>query len=158
MNSDTKEVKNISWRKLSLHFGFLQLFLSCLTLLCTNFTAENLIIIYTVNTEVLFAYTLGYDVLSLLFVILTSLIYIICILLNWNLKYKVKEYLFCLLIIDVLIINTFFILDFFLFYVYFESILIPMFLLIGIWVLENVKYKLLISFFCILYLVLCLCF
>lgn len=65
--------------------------------------------------------------------ILTSLIFIICILINWNLKYKVKEFLFILFAINLMLVHVFCIFDLFMFYIYFEIILIPMFLLIGIW-------------------------
>ena len=58
---------------------------------------------------------------------------IICILINWNLKYKIREFLNLLFVINIMLVNVFLIFDLFLFYVYFEFILIPMFLLIGIW-------------------------
>lgn len=123
----------LNWRKLSLEYSFFQLFLSLLLLkisVSSSNILQNGLFIYKQD---FFSYSVGFDAVSIFFIILTSLIYIICILLNWNLKYKVKEFLLCLFIINVLIINVFLILDLFLFYVYFESILIPMFLLIGIW-------------------------
>jgi len=77
---------------------------------------------------------LGIDGISLLFIILTTLIFPICILNSWkNIKEHLKEYMILFLIMESLLIIVFSILDLFLFYVFFESILIPMFLIIGIW-------------------------
>jgi NADH:ubiquinone oxidoreductase subunit 4 (subunit M) len=55
-------------------------------------------------------------------------------LISWySIKYKVKEFLILLLLIELLLINVFTVLDLFFFYIFFESVLIPMFLMIGIW-------------------------
>lgn len=79
-------------------------------------------------------YNLGIDGISILFIILTTFLVPLCILSSWKSVYfKVKEYFFLLLIIEFFLLNIFCVLDLFFFYVFFESILIPMFLLIGIW-------------------------
>jgi len=79
-------------------------------------------------------FILGVDGIGLLFVLLTTLIFPICILSSWkNIKKNMKEYMILLLIMESLLILVFTILDLVLFYVFFESILIPMFLMIGIW-------------------------
>lgn len=79
-------------------------------------------------------FILGIDGISLLFIVLTTLIFPICILSSWrNIKKNLKEYMILLLIMESLLIIVFTILDLLLFYVFFESILIPMFLIIGIW-------------------------
>jgi NADH-quinone oxidoreductase subunit M len=79
-------------------------------------------------------FILGIDGIGLLFVLLTTLIFPICILSSWqNIKKNLKEYMILLLIMESLLILVFTILDLLLFYVFFESILIPMFLIIGIW-------------------------
>ncbi len=79
-------------------------------------------------------FILGVDGVSLLFVVLTTLIFPICILSSWrNIKKNLKEYMILLLIMESLLIIVFTILDLLLFYVFFESILIPMFLIVGIW-------------------------
>ena len=79
-------------------------------------------------------FILGIDGIGLLFVVLTTLIFPICILSSWkNIKKNLKEYMILLLIMESLLIIVFTILDLLLFYVFFESILIPMFLMIGIW-------------------------
>jgi NADH-quinone oxidoreductase subunit M len=79
-------------------------------------------------------FILGIDGIGLLFIILTTLIFPICILSSWkNIHKNLKEYMVLLLIMESLLIIVFSILDLVLFYIFFESILIPMFLMIGIW-------------------------
>jgi len=77
---------------------------------------------------------LGIDALSLYFVLLTTFITPICILANWdNIKFKMKYFLIAFLVIETLLIAVFVVLDLMLFYIFFESVLIPMFLVVGIW-------------------------
>nr|YP_009159671.1 NADH dehydrogenase subunit 4 [Halcampoides purpureus]AKQ50944.1 NADH dehydrogenase subunit 4 [Halcampoides purpureus] len=74
------------------------------------------------------------DGISLFFLILTALLVPICILISWNsIKFLLKEFLLCLLFLEVLLMGVFSVLDLLLFYILFEGILIPMFLLIGVW-------------------------
>ena len=94
--------------------------------------------------------TLGLDGISLFFLLLTTLLIPICILISWNsVKYKLKEYLISFLILEFLLIAVFCILDLLLFYIFFESVLIPMFLIIGIWGSRN--RKILASYYFFLY-------
>jgi NADH-quinone oxidoreductase subunit M len=77
---------------------------------------------------------LGTDGISLLFIILTTLLIPVCLLVSWySVNYFLREYVVILLILEVLLIGTFCSLDLLLFYVCFESILIPMYVIIGIW-------------------------
>nr|YP_654372.1 NADH dehydrogenase subunit 4 [Nematostella sp. JVK-2006]ABG02346.1 NADH dehydrogenase subunit 4 [Nematostella sp. JVK-2006] len=74
------------------------------------------------------------DGISLFFLVLTALLIPICILISWNsIKFLLKEFLLCLLFLEVLLMGVFSALDLLLFYILFEGILIPMFLLIGVW-------------------------
>ena len=74
------------------------------------------------------------DGISIFFLILTALLTSICILISWNsIKYLIKEFLICLFAIEILLMGVFTILDLVGFYILFEGILIPMFLIIGIW-------------------------
>ena len=58
----------------------------------------------------------------------------ICILISWNsIIYKIKEFILMLLLTEFLLINVFAVLDLFFFYIFFEGVLIPMFIIIGIW-------------------------
>lgn len=79
-------------------------------------------------------YSLGIDGISIFFIILTAFLMPICILISWNsITYKVKEYIIMLLLTELLLINVFAVLDLFFFYIFFEGVLIPMFIIIGVW-------------------------
>ena len=79
-------------------------------------------------------YSLGIDGVSIFFVILTAFLTPICVLISWNsITHKVKEYMIMLLLTELLLLNVFSVLDLFFFYIFFESVLIPMFIIIGIW-------------------------
>ncbi|AFK53804.1 MAG: NADH-quinone oxidoreductase subunit M [Tistrella sp.] len=79
-------------------------------------------------------YHLGIDGISLWFVLLTTLLIPICVLASWeSITKRVKEYMIAFLAMETLIIGSFVALDFVLFYFFFEAMLIPLFLIIGIW-------------------------
>ncbi|MEN2979164.1 NADH-quinone oxidoreductase subunit M [Tistrella bauzanensis] len=79
-------------------------------------------------------YHLGIDGISLWFVLLTTLLIPICVLASWDaITVRVKEYMIAFLAMETLVIGSFVSLDFVLFYVFFEGMLIPLFLIIGIW-------------------------
>ncbi len=79
-------------------------------------------------------YSLGLDGISVLFVLLSTLITVLCILISWNsIKIKIKEFFISLLFLEGAMIGVFCSLDFILFYVFWEAMLIPMYLLIGVW-------------------------
>jgi len=79
------------------------------------------------------AYHLGVDGISMLFVLLSTLLTPICIIASWNVRERVREYMIAFLVLETMMVGTFAALDFVLFYVFFEGVLIPMFLIIGIW-------------------------
>jgi NADH-quinone oxidoreductase subunit M len=85
-------------------------------------------------------YSLGIDGISMPMVLLTGLLFFICILSSWNITKSVKAYYSLLLMLQSSVFGVFFSLDFFLFYVYWEVMLLPMFFLIGIWGGENREY------------------
>ena len=79
-------------------------------------------------------YSLGIDGISILFILLTSLVTVLSILVSWEaIQDKVKEFFIALLVLEGMIMGVFCALDFFLFYIFWEAMLIPMFLIIGIW-------------------------
>jgi NADH-quinone oxidoreductase subunit M len=79
-------------------------------------------------------YHLGIDGISMFFIILTAILTPLCILASWtSIKFRIKEYMIAFLVLEALVIGVFSALDFLLFYVFFEAMLIPMFLIIGIW-------------------------
>ena len=79
-------------------------------------------------------YHVGIDGISLLLVLLTTFLFPIAILSSWNyIQDKVKEYHIFILILQTGILGVFVSLNLFLFYVFWEAMLIPMYFLIGIW-------------------------
>lgn len=77
---------------------------------------------------------IGVDRISLYFVLLTTFITPLCLLGNWdNLKFGYKYFFIAFLLMETLLIAVFIVLDLMLFYIFFESVLIPMFLVVGIW-------------------------
>ncbi|MGK9231340.1 NADH-quinone oxidoreductase subunit M [Inquilinus limosus] len=80
------------------------------------------------------AYHMGVDGISVLFVVLSAFLMPICILASWeSIHSRVKEYMVSFLILETMMIGMFCALDYVLFYVFFEGVLIPMFVIIGIW-------------------------
>jgi len=77
---------------------------------------------------------LGIDGIAINFIVLTAIIIPICVLASWDyIKYLEKQYYACIIIIEIILIGVFSILDILGFYVLYEAVLIPMFLIIGIW-------------------------
>src|SRR6202142_39879 len=79
-------------------------------------------------------YHMGVDGISLPFVILTTALMPFCIVASWkSVKMRLREYMMAFLILETLMVGTFSALDLVLFYLFFEGVLIPMFLIIGVW-------------------------
>jgi NADH-quinone oxidoreductase subunit M len=79
-------------------------------------------------------YHAGIDGISLFFVLLSTLLTPICILASWeSVKVRVKEYMIAFLVLETFMVGMFCALDLTLFYIFFEGVLIPMFLIIGVW-------------------------
>ncbi len=79
-------------------------------------------------------YKLGVDGLSVLMVVLTTTLSWISILASFGpIKFRVKEYMISFLVLEVGMIGVFVALDLFLFYIFWEIVLVPMYLIIGIW-------------------------
>lgn len=80
------------------------------------------------------SYHMGVDGISVLFVVLSAFLMPFCILASWvSVEKRVKEYMIAFLILETLMVGVFCALDLFLFYVFFEASLIPMFIIIGVW-------------------------
>jgi NADH-quinone oxidoreductase subunit M len=79
-------------------------------------------------------YRVGIDGISLFLVLLSTLLSVVAIVASWSdIQVRVKEFMICLLFLESGMIGVFVALDLFLFYVFWEVMLIPMYLLIGIW-------------------------
>ena len=79
-------------------------------------------------------YHLGIDGISMFFIILATLLTVLCIAASWvSITERVKEFMIAFLVLETLMVGMFSSLDLILFYVFFEGVLIPMFIIIGVW-------------------------
>jgi NADH-quinone oxidoreductase subunit M len=86
-------------------------------------------------------YYLGVDGVSIPLILLTTFLVPICLLCSWNsIQHRVKEFVVYFLLLESFIIGVFVSIDIVIFYVFFEAVLIPMFLIIGIWGGDNRLY------------------
>ncbi|MBB3899847.1 NADH-quinone oxidoreductase subunit M [Roseococcus suduntuyensis] len=80
------------------------------------------------------SYMMGVDGVSVLFVLLSTALTPLCILASWeSVQNRVREYMIAFLVLETMMVGMFCALDFMLFYIFFEAVLIPMFLIIGVW-------------------------
>ena len=122
-------------RQLTLTSTGLVFILSCILLINfkKNFYSFQDISIYNLGFDYLNLYiVLGLDGISLLFFVLSSFLIFLCTLFIWNEKF-IKEYSIALIVLDLLLLLVFSVMDLLLFYIFFEAILIPMYLLVGVW-------------------------
>nr|YP_009476650.1 NADH dehydrogenase subunit 4 [Storeatula sp. CCMP1868]AVM81143.1 NADH dehydrogenase subunit 4 [Storeatula sp. CCMP1868] len=95
-----------------------------------------------------FNFFIGIDGISIFFILLTTFLIPICLLIEWFSKKKnVKEYHLCFLLMNLFLIIVFSVLDILIFYIFFESILIPMFLVVGIFGSKTRRIKAAYQFF-----------
>jgi NADH-quinone oxidoreductase subunit M len=93
---------------------------------------------------------LGVDGVSLFFIMLTALLTPLCLLASWDsVAENLKEFLLAFLVLEGVLIASFLVLDLLIFYMLFESTLIPMFLIIGVW--GSRERKILASYYFFLY-------
>jgi NADH-quinone oxidoreductase subunit M len=80
------------------------------------------------------SYHMGIDGISLFFVMLSTFLTPLCILASWKaVEKRVREYMVAFLLLETFMIGTFCALDAVLFYLFFEAVLIPMYIIIGVW-------------------------
>jgi NADH-quinone oxidoreductase subunit M len=80
------------------------------------------------------SYHMGIDGISLFFILLATLLTVLCVGASWtNVHSQVREYMIAFLVLETMMVGIFCALDFVLFYVFFEGVLIPMFVIIGVW-------------------------
>src|SRR5688572_5001901 len=78
-------------------------------------------------------YFMGIDGLSLALIVLTTLLSLLAIIASFHIELRIKEYFFFFLMLETAMLGVFMALDLFLFYVFWELTLVPMYFLIGIW-------------------------
>ncbi len=79
------------------------------------------------------SYSVGIDGISIPMVLLTAMLSFLCIVASWNIRQHVRGYFTLFLLLDTSMMGVFCALDFFLFYVFWELMLLPMYFLIGVW-------------------------
>ena len=127
-------INNIKWAALCTSLG--TFILTCLIWFLFDKSNPNYQFIekYRWFSDFKFYYHIGVDGISLFLILLSSFLTPFCILASWeSIKQRVKEYMIAFLILETLIIGFFSAIDTLLFYIFLEAVLIPMFLIIGIW-------------------------
>lgn len=125
------------------------LILACLLLLFFNSDLYYFqhIVVYGIDTSLLnLSFSFGLDGISIFFFVLSSFLIFLCTLFVWN-THLLKEYYIALNLISILLLLIFSCLDLLAFYVFFEAILIPMYLLIGFWGSRERKIRAVYLFF-----------
>jgi NADH-ubiquinone oxidoreductase chain 4 len=138
-----------SYKTISLFVMIINLIISAYVFLMYDFSSNHYQFVqeyYYIGNYNLY---LGIDGLSVYFVMLTTIIMPISLVSNWNsIKNNIKPFLITLLLLETLLLAVFLVLDMLLFYIFFESILPPLFILIGIY---GSKDKVRASFYLFLY-------
>ncbi len=79
------------------------------------------------------SYHMGVDGISMPFILLSTFLTPLSILASWSIKHRVRDYMIAFLVLETMMIGMFASLDMLMFYLFFEGVLIPMFLIIGVW-------------------------
>jgi len=80
------------------------------------------------------SYHMGVDGISVLFILLSTFLTPLCVIASWtSVQSRVREYMIAFLVLETFMVGTFCALDLLLFYIFFEGVLLPMFLIIGVW-------------------------
>jgi NADH-ubiquinone oxidoreductase chain 4 len=141
---------SVKWIKIiGLGFSIINLIISEIIFIFFNFSSNQFQFVQESYEVGSFNLYLGLDGLSIYFVLLTCIIMPIALLSNWSsISEDIKWYVVLILLLETLLITVFLVLDILLFYIFFESILPPLFLLIGIFGSSN---RIRASFYLFLY-------
>ena len=127
-NNITKKIKCIA-----LFTSIINLFLSLLIFIAYDFSSNLFQFVREYHKISLFDIYLGIDGISIYFVLLTTILIPISLLSNWkSITDNIRSYVIIILLLETLLLGVFLVLDIFLFYIFFESILPPLFILIGL--------------------------
>ena len=136
--SSLDSYKNTSIKSIALITSIINLILSLVIFILFNSSTNQFQYIQEHHNIQLFDIYLGVDGISIYFILLTTIIMPIALLSNWDsIKENVKSYLIIMLLLETLLLAVFMALDVMLFYIFFESILPPLFILIGIFGSDN---------------------
>ena len=129
--------------------SIINVFLSLFLFILFDFTSNQFQFVQEYHKISFYDFYLGLDGLSIYFVLLTTLIISISLLSNWtSISENVRSYVIIILLLETLLLAVFLVLDLLLFYIFFESILPPLFILIGLFGSSN---KVRASFYLFLY-------
>ena len=146
---EDQELKIKSYKMTAFVTSILNLVISLVIFILFDFSSNQFQFVQEHYSMNFFDIYLGVDGISVYFVLLTTIIMPIAILSNWNsITENIKSYLIIMLLLETLLIAVFLVLDILLFYIFFESILPPLFLLIGLFGSSN---KVRASFYLFLY-------
>jgi NADH-ubiquinone oxidoreductase chain 4 len=136
-------------KKIALSTSIFNLFISLIVFILFDFSSNQFQFVQEYHEISSFDFYLGLDGLSIYFVMLTTIITPIALLSNWNsISDNVRSYVIIILLLETLLLAVFLVLDILLFYIFFESILPPLFILIGLFGSSN---KVRASFYLFLY-------
>ena len=125
-------------KNVALGTSLLNLIISFVIFIFFNFSSNNFQFVQEHYNIGYYDLYLGVDGLSIYFVLLTTIIMPIALVSNWNsIKQNIKSYLIIMLLLESLLLGVFLVLDMLLFYIFFESTLPPLFLLIGLYGSSN---------------------
>jgi NADH-ubiquinone oxidoreductase chain 4 len=143
-NVNIKRIKTIA-----LSTSIVNLFISLIVFIMFDFSSNQFQFVQEYHEIGSFDFYLGLDGLSIYFVLLTTIISPIALLSNWtSISQNVRSYVVIILLLETLLLAVFLVLDILLFYIFFESILPPLFILIGLFGSSN---KVRASFYLFLY-------
>lgn len=133
--SDMK-IKRIKFTALSV--SIINLFVSLIIFILFDFSSNQFQFVQEYHQVSSFDFYLGVDGLSIYFVLLTTIIIPISLLSNWtSISENIRSYVIIILLLETLLLAVFLVLDILLFYIFFESILPPLFILIGLFGSSN---------------------
>jgi len=143
-------VNNIKIKSIALTTTIINLIVSLIMFILFDFSSKQFQFIEEHYQVSYFDVYLGVDGLSIYFILLTTIIMPVAILSNWNSiqSQNVLSFVVIMLLLETLLLAVFLVLDILLFYIFFESILPPLFLLIGLFGSSN---KVRASFYLFLY-------
>ena len=134
---------------IALSTSIINLFISLIIFILFDFSTNQFQFVQEYHQISYYDFYLGVDGLSIYFILLTTIIIPIALLSNWtSVNDNIRSYLIIILLLETLLLTVFLVLDILLFYIFFESILPPLFLLIGIFGSTN---KVRASFYLFLY-------
>jgi NADH-ubiquinone oxidoreductase chain 4 len=149
LSFELKGFNKVQIKSIALTVSIINILLSIIIFILFDFSSNLFQFVEEYHEISSYEFYLGVDGLSIYFVLLTTMIMPIVLLSNWkSISENIKSYVIIVLLLETLLLAVFLVLDILLFYIFFESILPPLFLLIGLYGSNN---KVRASFYLFLY-------